>query len=415
MSSIATAVECCRVCRSVQLHQLIDFGAFALTGVFLDDGKLAPRASLRLVQCNSCKLVQLGESYDQSALYGNSYGYESHLNPSMIQHLQQKARVLEARFLTSISESVAVDIASNDGTFLSGYKSSKITKVGIDPLINIVGDYYPKSAIKVPSFFSKQVYSDLGIGKANLVTSLSVIYDLNNPVEFAQEVNDVLADDGIWHFEQSYLPLMLQTNSYDTICHEHLLYLSLSDIQNILTKSQFQIIDASINNINGGSIAVTAIKTKGKIKTSPYVSHLLKFEKESGILDGSEVSSFANNYTKHTSDLKALLSNYKDMGYRIVGVGASTKGNVLLQAAGINHDLISEIGEVNTRKFGKQTPGSAIPIVSEGETLSINPSNTIALVLPWHFKENLVPKLEDFLCHGGKLLFPLPQIEMISA
>jgi hypothetical protein len=333
----------------------------------------------------------------------------------MIQHLHQKARVLEARFLTPLSEAVALDIASNDGTFLSGYKSSKVTKVGIDPLINVVGDYYPESAIKVPSFFSKKVFSDLGIGKANVVTSLSVIYDLDNPVEFAQEVNDVLAENGIWHFEQSYMPLMLKTNSYDTICHEHLLYLSFTDIQNILEASQFQILEASINNINGGSIAVTAIKTKRENKTSPYVRQLLKFEKESGILNGSEVLSFANNYAKHTSDLRNLLLDYKEMGYRIVGIGASTKGNVLLQAADIDSDLISEIGEVNARKFGKQTPGSAIPIVSESKTLSIDPSNTIALVLPWHFKENLVPKFEHFLCCGGKLLFPLPQIEMVSA
>jgi len=415
VSNLYTITKKCRICKSVNFQEVIDFKEMALTGVFLELGSSVPIAPLRLVRCKSCNLVQLGNSYDPRVLYGESYGYESHLNSSMVHHLQQKARILEKRFLGSLENAIVLDIASNDGTLLSGYQGSQLTKVGIDPLINLVTDCYPSNSIKIPHFFSSAAYFNTLKMPANLITSLSVIYDLEDPVKFAAEVYEVLSDGGIWHFEQSYLPLMIETNSYDTICHEHLLYLTLSDINRILSEAKLQILDASINHINGGSIAVTAIKSTSRVTASPFVDHLLSEERTSGILDGSKVNSFAENFRDHASNLKNLLVKYKDLGFDLYGIGASTKGNVLLQAAGIDQDLILAVGEVNSRKFGKQTPGSSIPIVPEASVLTSPYENKLLLVLPWHFRENLLPKLEDFLGGGGKLLFPLPRIEIVSS
>ena len=415
MTSIAVMTSECRICGSKRLQGVIDFGELALTGVFIENGLQVPRAPLHLKQCEDCRLVQLGHKYKQDALYGETYGYESHLNKSMVEHLQMKARVLEARFLQSIERPVVVDIASNDGTFLSGYLSNKIVKVGIDPLIGVVANCYPQDALQVAEFFSATVYKKTGVKPANLVTSLSVIYDLDEPVKFAKQVYEILEEEGIWHFEQSYLPLMLETNSYDTICHEHLLYLSLTDIERILTLANFQLVDASINSVNGGSIAVTAIKSAKKVARSPFVDYLLKQESETGITDGSRINSFSVEFLNHSLAIKLLITKYKNLGFDIIGLGASTKGNVLLQAAGIDSNLVRSIGEVNPRKFGKQTPGSAIPIVPENELLEQTSAKTIVLVLPWHFRENLLPKLEGYLSQGGKLLFPLPGIEMVSA
>lgn len=405
----------CRICQSKELFEFIDFGDLALTGVFRESGLNVPFAPLRVMQCQECKLVQLGNGYDQQDLYGDSYGYESHLNSSMVEHLRQKARVLEAKFLRSIEKPVVLDIASNDGTLLSGYQGAQITKVGIDPLINLVTDCYPSNSIKISEFFSSAAYFNALKTPADLVTSLSVIYDLEDPVKFAQEVYEVLSNGGIWHFEQSYLPLMIETNSYDTICHEHLLYLTLTDIQRILSEAKLQILDASINHINGGSIAVTAIKSTMRVTTLPFVDYLLAIESSSGITDGSKIKLFASKFRDHASNLKSLLSRYQELGFDLYGLGASTKGNVLLQAAGIDRNLIAAIGEVNPRKFGKQTPGTAIPIVPEDLILSHANENTLLLVLPWHFRDNLLPKLEGFLGLGGKLLFPLPRIEIVSS
>lgn len=415
MSPLVEITHECRICRSAELKEVIDFGNLALTGVFIENGQEVPKAPLKLVRCRECGLVQLGHRYEQNALYGKSYGYESHLNRSMVEHLQQKARVLERKYLRSIEKPIVVDIASNDGTLLSGYLSDTVVKIGIDPLIEVVANCYPVDAIRVSEFFSSSAYEDLGIGQANLVTSLSVIYDLDKPVEFANQIYKILQDGGIWHFEQSYLPLMLDTNSYDTICHEHLLYLSLTDIQRILKESNFQLLDASINSINGGSIAVTAIKINEVINVSPFVRYLLKVENETGITDGSRINSFSDRFRKHTIALKSLITEYSELGFDIIGIGASTKGNVLLQAAGIDARLVRAIGEVNPRKFGKQTPGSSIPIDAESKLLSEASEKTLLIVLPWHFRENLLPKLEQYLSKGGKLLFPLPDIQMVSS
>lgn len=380
----------------------------------MEDGDMVPSAPLRLIRCEACNLVQLGHNYNQDFLYGNSYGYESHLNSSMVRHLQQKARVLEARFLNKIINPIVVDIASNDGTLLNGYKRTEIKKVGIDPLISLVQNHYPDDAIKIMDFFSSSSYFKAGLDPANLVTSLSVIYDLEKPIDFARQVYEILADNGIWHFEQSYLPLMIDTNSYDTICHEHLLYLSLEDIERILNAAKFQIIEASVNSINGGSIAVTAIKSQEIVSKSPFVDYLIEKERKSGISDGKKLVTFASEYLDHVSDLRSLLSEYKSLGYEIFGLGASTKGNVLLQVLGIDKKICLAIGEVNPRKYGKQTPGSSIPIIPESSILTTAADKSLIVVLPWHFRENLLPKLETYLSRGGKLLFPLPRIEIVS-
>jgi hypothetical protein len=396
------------------LSIVIDFGELALTGVFLEDGNKVQAEPLLLCRCGNCGLVQLGHNYSQLALYGDSYGYESHLNKTMVNHLQQKARVLEKKYLSHLTNPIVVDIASNDGTLLSGYKDSSITKIGIDPLLDIVSNCYPAETIKIGEFFSSSVYWSHLASPSNLVTSLSVLYDLNDPVSFAKQINEILIEGGIWHFEQSYLPLMIDATSYDTICHEHLLYLSLHDIQRILGLSGFRILDASINGVNGGSVAVTAIKTNKAIPLTPFVEFLLSSEIENGIVDGTKISKFAVDYLKHASDLNELVTQFKLSGADIIGFGASTKGNVLLQSAGLNFGVIRAIGDINTRKFGKQTPGSCIPIVPESELIDAAGDSTVAIVLPWHFREGLINSLETYLSKGGKLIFPLPRIEVVS-
>lgn len=414
MINVTQQVLVCRVCQKSELETIIDFGDLSLTGVFLKDGSEAKKEPLVLCRCKSCGLIQLGHNYSEIDLYGDSYGYESHLNNSMVEHLQQTARILEKKYLTDKKELVVVDIASNDGTLLSGYKNSSIKKIGIDPLLDVVGDFYPPGCIKIKDFFSSSAYWKYVGNPAGLVTSLSVLYDLNDPVTFARNINQILVDEGIWHFEQSYLPLMIETTSYDTICHEHLLYLSLHDIQRILDNSGFKILDASINGTNGGSIAVTAIKTNLVVPPDPFVDYLLQSETKSGIVDGTRIQTFASNYLRHSLELKNLVTQFKLSGADIIGFGASTKGNVLLQTAGLDFADIRAIGDINPRKFGKQTPGSSIPIVSEYELIATAGEATVAIVLPWHFREGLIKSLESYLCKGGKLIFPLPRIEVVS-
>jgi hypothetical protein len=404
----------CRLCGQQEMREIIDFGDMALTGVFVTEGLSVQKAPLKLVRCTACGMTQLGHRFDPSVLYGETYGYESHLNSSMTKHLKSKARTLEATYLSDIQSPVIVDIASNDGTLLSGYINSDAKLIGIDPLIDHVSNHYPKESIKISDFFSKENFFSKSSDKANLVTSLSVLYDLDDPRQFASDIFEILDNEGIWHFEQSYLPTMVETLSYDTICHEHLLYFSLSNIQDLLTFSGFQIIDVSLNSINGGSIAVTAIKSDSTVEQSPFVSYLLNQESLNGFDTDEALLAFAEKAKSHKKSLKMLIEDYKENGYKVVGLGASTKGNVLLQWLGLDNTYIKYIGDINPKKFNAQCPGSGIPIIEESKIFDAADQKTIALVLPWHFRDGIVTNSERYLSKGGKLLFPLPQIQVVG-
>lgn len=406
-------VNTCRICDTTQIDSVLDFGDMALSGVFLESGEEVEIAPLDLGRCASCGLVQLRHSYAPDSLYGTSYGYESHLNGSMRDHLTRKARILEQKYLQETESPVVVDVASNDGTLLSAY-SDQVHAVGIDPLIKNFKDCYPTTATKIEEFFSSKHYFGVTSKPANLVTSLSVLYDIESPKSFASDISEILAPEGIWHFEQSYLPLMVDTLSYDTVCHEHLTYLRMKDIKTIVESAGLQVLDASLNSINGGSIAVTAIKTSSLIKPTPFVEYLIKMEEAEGYTSGIALKEFARKAVAHKNELTQLLLSYADYGYTIVGLGASTKGNVLLQWLELSPNVISAIGDINPRKFGKECPGSQIPIISEAEIISSATSKTIALVLPWHFREGIVRNCEELLSKDARLLFPLPRIEVVS-
>ena len=412
--SIAIKNFLCRICNSRDREEILNFGDMALTGVFTQNGAGVPEAPLCLIRCLDCGLVQLAHTYESSSLYGETYGYESHLNNGMALHLKRRAKILESKYLSQLPNPIIVDIASNDGTLLSGYENPNSKLVGIDPLISVVSDYYPVGATKIPHFFSASAYRERGLSKANLVTSMAVLYDLESPATFASDIYEILDEGGIWHFEQSYLPTMIKTLSYDTICHEHLLYLSLHDILRIAQESGFQLLDASLNSSNGGSISVTAIKSGLQIDSSPFVKYLLQKEISEGLADGSMIRDFALQAKEHKNQLRELIKNYQEAGFLINGLGASTKGNVLLQWLGLDSTVISSIGDVNPRKFGKQTPGTGILIVPEQIILQEANSKSLTLVLPWHFRDGIISKSTSLLERGGSLLFPLPQIEVVA-
>jgi hypothetical protein len=416
VANLGKLINACRLCGSGRIEKLLDFGKISLTGLFLSETEVVPKAELTLAKCLSCHLVQLNHSYPRDVLYGANYGYESHLSNTMLSHLSTKAKMLSEKYLRSGGE-IVVDIASNDGSFLDGFLGSGLKKVAIDPIINHLTDHYPEGTIKIPDFFSAETYWQNVSEPANLVTSLSVLYDLDQPLIFARDVYDILQENGIWHLEQSYLPSMVETTSYDTICHEHLLYLSMHNLKTILETVGFSIIEVSTNDVNGGSIAVTAIKKANfKARKDPFLEFLLQQEIENGFTDGRAMHQFTENSFKHKENLGNLMNEYKNLGFEIYGLGASTKGNVLLQWAEIDNRLIRSIGEINPRKFGKVTPGTNIKIINEKEILNKIPkkSGMISLVLPWHFRSGITTRSEKYLSHGGKLLFPLPKIQCIG-
>lgn len=402
----------CRICGSSDFEQIVDLGWQALTGVFPRNPDIDkfPGGPLRLIQCVSkggCGLVQLEHSFDQEQMYGENYGYRSGLNSSMIQHLQR--RVVDILSRLELSENdVVLDIGSNDGTTL-GFYNSNLTRVGIDPTASKFRSYYPPGVSVISDFFSAEAVLAATKGRrARAITSISMMYDLEQPQNFVDEVTKVLAHDGIWVFEQSYLPLMLERNAFDTICHEHLEYYGIRQIDWLLRNSGLQIIDIELNDVNGGSFSVTA-SHNGVFSVAESVAIFRRQEESLWANSRQRFSDFAEATRRSVESLNAFVQAQITSGRSIAGLGASTKGNVLLQYAGLTASDITVIGDVNSDKYGCVTPGSWIPIKSQDEVLSHRYDSY--LVLPWHFRSFFETSPTFLNC---QLVFPLPQLLVVS-
>jgi C-methyltransferase C-terminal domain/Putative zinc binding domain/Methyltransferase domain len=414
-TSSVTAINACRICGNANLVPILDLGIQVLTGVFPKERSAqVTRGPLQLVKCHGndetevCGLVQLAHSYDLGEMYGDNYGYRSGLNAGMVRHLAAKvADVCAAKSLQA--GDVVIDIGSNDGTTLAQYKTPGLRRVGIDPTARKFADYYERDITVVADFFSAERYVELGLPLAQVVTSISMFYDLPAPMQFVTDVAAVLAEGGIWHCEQSYLPMMLDTTSYDTVCHEHLEYYAVRQMEWMTTRAGLRILDIQFNRVNGGSFAVTAQKAAGP--HAPIVAELLISERTRGLETLAPYAAFAVNVAQHRTELSAVLRKLRDDGKRVFGLGASTKGNVVLQYCDIGPDLLTAIAEVNPDKFGAFTPGTEIPIVSEQDARAASPD--VYMVLPWHFRTTFVEREAEFLARGGRLLFPLPNIEFV--
>ena len=405
-------IEKCRVCGSGDLGEILSLGEQELTGVF-PKSKTDKLTSglLNLVFCPKCGLLQLGHSYSLDEMYGDNYGYRSGLNASMVRHLSSKINTLESIFTLSSGE-VVLDIGSNDGTALNAYRSYGVERVGMDPTGNKFRHYYNEGIKLVPEFFSAEAFVNATGKKAKIVTTIAMFYDLESPIDFAKQVESVLDDNGIWHFEQSYMPTMLRNNAYDTICHEHLEYYSLSIVKYILEAASLRIIDVSTNDINGGSFAVTAAKASSSYSpNSALIEWYLGHEAEMGLGTVKPYLDFADRVKAHKKQFCDLLEILCNDGRLVCGYGASTKGNVILQYCGITEETIKAIGEVNPDKYGSFTPGTLIPIDDENIVKGMQPDYLV--VFPWHFRNGILSKEADYLESGGRFIFPLPFIDIV--
>lgn len=409
---MAEKIQKCRVSGSTNLLSVLSLGNQALTGVFPDSAATPVTVGpLELVWCPDSGLLQLGHVYEASEMYGDNYGYRSGLNASMVRHLTQKISKLEQVAELAAGDTV-LDIGSNDATSLKAYQTPSLKRIGIDPTGAKFRQYYPDDIRLVPDFFSAKNFDGVSQTRAKIITSIAMFYDLEDPVAFARDIAHCLAPDGVWHFEQSYMPSMLRMTSYDTICHEHVEYYSLGVINRILAAADMRVLDVQMNAVNGGSFAVTAVhKTSARQSNHAVIDWLLAQEERMGLNTPRPYREFEDRVYRHREDLQRLLRALRDDGKRILGYGASTKGNVVLQFCGIGPDLVEAIAEVNPDKYGHVTPGSHIPIVSEEDALKMQPD--YYLVLPWHFKDGILQREQKFLAQGGKMIFPFPEIEIV--
>jgi hypothetical protein len=405
VNGFESEVRHCRLCGSNASANGMSLGTLAFTGIFPTIDQDTPTGLLELFHCSSCDLIQTNRNFDRNVMYGDNYGYRSGLNASMASHLTQKIQNL-IKVYSLPSDSVIVDIGSNDGTMLNAVPQT-FRRVGVDPTIRKFSDFYDPEILQVAEFFDQTTLSE----SANIITTISMFYDLPNVNEFVQNLLSILdTSRGIWHMEQAYWPQTVRTLGYDTICHEHLEYYSLSTIVWIAKKYGLKIIDFGFNDINGGSFYVDL--SHGSAEYKEVDQKLLNWvlNEERSFLNNETLQMFEKAMLLHADSLHKLLQALKVSEKSVIALGASTKGNVLLQVAQLNSQLIEGIGEINENKFGKVTPGTSIPIQPENVLLEGKPD--YVLILPWHFATGIVDQIRK-QSPSSRVIVPLPHIRII--
>ncbi|HSN68202.1 MAG TPA: class I SAM-dependent methyltransferase [Thermoanaerobaculia bacterium] len=410
----------CRVCGSTALTKVIDLGEQYLQGSFVKAGKELPpmrRIPTILVRCDptrdekACGLLQMEHSVPPMILY-SAYWYRSGTNRTMRDHLKGIAN--EAAAMIEKQDARVLDIGCNDGTLLGFYPKS-FAKFGIDP--SDVAQEVKGDVTVVQDAFPSEQLDHVTKGKAfDVITSIAMFYDLEDPVAFVRSVKRSLAPGGIWIFEMSYMPAMLKMNSYDTICHEHLEYYSLAVIETILGRAGMKVVRVGMNDINGGSVRCYATHADEFAYANKEFARAIEAVRQEEFdleLDTDKpYRNFQERINVHRAELAALLRKLKAEGKKIHIYGASTKGNTILQWCGIDRFIVDFAAERNPDKFGARTLGTDIPIISEEESRAMKPN--YYLVLPWHFKSEFLERERGILDRGTAMIFPLPTIEVVK-
>jgi NDP-4-keto-2,6-dideoxyhexose 3-C-methyltransferase len=402
----------CVNCKKKIFQKIINLGKQPISSFFLKKKNFSlKKYSLALYKCNNCHLIQLKNHSDFQKVFRSEYGYQTSLSLMMIKHIKKKFKMLFKDSLKKNKLNI-LDIGSNDGTFLNFFsKYKRVSLYGIDPSAkNFLYNYHKRINLIDDFFSAKKIYDRFGKklkNKFSLITSFAMFYDVKNPNEFCSDIKDLLTNDGIWVCEFSYFPLLLKNLTYDQICHEHIAYYTLTTFNNIITKNGLKIIDVFFNNINGGSIEVMCSVTDSKNKTNK--EKIKKIFEDEKLINDSSFSNFSLRVDNVKRNLQLILRNTKK---NILGYGASTKGNIVLNHCAISSADLRYICDANELKIGRYTPGTNIKIISKNLMRKINPD--YLLVLIWSFKSEVIEQEIDYIFKGGKLIFHLPFIHIVD-
>ncbi len=394
-------ISVCRVCRSKKFIPVVRIKPQFIASTFVKTNKDNPKSKIKIpmtaLLCGKCGLVQLKETVEPDLLY-EQYFYRSHVTKTMSRDL--KTVVEDALSRVTVKKGDAVlDIGCNDGTMVAMFPDS-FKRVGIDPAknidwshldksITIVNDYFPCDALKKYRF--------------KVITSTAMFYDLNDPNKAVRDIKEILADDGVLCIQVSYLYDTIKDMNFYDFCHEHLEYYSLKSIMYLMERNGMSVFDASTNAVNGGSLRILVAKKEAKRPVSDSVQYLLLREKALHLEDPETYKIFEKLISYTTTRVREYISKQKGL---TIGLGASTKGNVLLQMCGITKKMLPYISERNPEKVGLHTLGDDIELISEERARQLKPS--CIFVIPWNFKAEIVDREREYLEAGGKFLFIMP-------
>lgn len=394
----------CRACDSANLTDVLNLGEQYLSD-FREDDKKPPKYPLEVVLCDDCKLVQLRHTTPSHEMYHERYGFKSGVNDTIKNDLKD---IVYHALCIKPSPRKWLDIASNDGTLLS-FVPKRVRTYGCDPIKKLCTEAEAKAGKIVNDFYRAEHFAD--DGPFDVITSISMFYDLDDPNKFVREVAAMLAEDGIWVIQQNYLLTTMQLNAVDNICHEHLEYYSLLALCNLLEKFGLEVNHVSTSMINGGSFR-TVVSRKGQYPVDNSVNQQLYEEERFGIHREQTYKGFALEVLNQLEELKRLIDDINSKGDDVYIYGASTRGGTIWQGAGLDVKDLPYAVERNPEKVGRKIASIGVPIISEEQARKEHPD--FMLVSPWFFKDEFIKRESEYLKNGGRFIFPLPTVEIVG-
>lgn len=403
-------ITVCRSCGSKKLIAILSLGRFYVSNFINSPNRQRVKAPLELILCQKCSLLQLKHTVSQKQLYRN-YWYFSGINETMRKELTD-ITFKASRLVDLKSGDFVLDIGSNDSTLLLSYQNKRLRFVGFEPAKNLMNIAARGNLEIINDFFNYNAWrKKFGGTRAKIITAIAMFYDLDDPNRFVSDIVKCLDKNGVFIVQMNYLPLVIQQNAYDGVCHEHLMYYSLTSLKNLLGRHNLEVFDMELNDVNGGSFC-TYVQHKGQRPISQNVQKLEKFEKKIKLSDKKTYKDFFQRVISLKKKLFNFIKNETKKGKKVYVYGASTKGNTILQFCNLDYRLIEKAADRNPLKWGKKTVATLIPIISEEEARNEHPD--YFLILPWHFLKEFIQRERDFLLSGGKFIVPLPRFKIIS-
>ena len=413
----------CKICGNINLKNVLFINEQYISATFVksnQNNKLTKiKTPLTLVLCgenekkDNCGLLQLLEITEADLLY-RQYFYRSATSDTMRKDLKEVVDSVK-NIVNLKSKDIVVDIGANDCTLLNFYPNS-LRLVGFEPAQNIKFIDENKNIKIFPTYFNAKDFKNNYTEKAKIITSCAMFYDLAEPKKFVESIDQILHKDGVWCCQISYLTSMLKYNNFYDICHEHLSYYSIETFKAVLDGFNLKLFFAETNAVNGGSIRLFVcrkdVNIYDKKEFSSALVKLIDEEKSYNLKDHKTYKNFQNKIDNIKEKTNLFVDNILKSNNKIFALGASTKGNILLQHFGLDKSKIPFISERNPEKVGLRCLGSDIELISEENARSKNPK--AFLVLPWNFKDEIVKREKEYLNNGGTLMFPMPYPHIID-
>jgi len=405
--------QTCRLCGGAHLTLVLELAPTPPANAFVPKEELNKTQQcfpLDVFFCEDCAHVQLLDIVDPSVLFEN-YVYVSGTSPSFVAHFESYAKSVLDQFKPK-SGSLVVDIGSNDGTLLRFFQKAGMKVLGIDPAKNIAEQATKNGIETMAAFFNPQIAKDIRgkYGPASVITANNVFAHIDNLEGVVEGIKVLLAPDGVFVFEVSYLVDVFEKTLFDTIYHEHLDYHSVKPLVPFFKRLGMELIEAQRVSSHGGSLRGIAQLKGGPHKAGQSVSSAIALEEKLGLDKAQTFRQFGDNINALKNDLNKLLKELKASGKKIVGFGAPAKATTLMYHFGIGPELIDFIAEDSPLKTNLFTPGSHIPVLPREALYEQKPD--YVLMLAWNFAEPIMKSLRPYKDAGGHFIVPIPKLEI---